>query len=1213
MLRTAHIPSWRSLIILPCMQLIVATAMGQCDGNVPNLIVDLSSSPTATYLSPPVIRNGYCCGVSGNDRCLRFEITLHPDAQGINFDVCAGAMPSGSLFYQINCGPQTPIGTPICLNGPGPHILTFCKPGNNDNQYCITSIPSPSVGPPLVLNEGCTGTLTSNGFAPGTMQWNSISPGTTGQYNNYLACSTCPSTQVTGQAGYPAYVDYQVCGLALSPCSQNSYCDTVRVYFNSTLLVEIQPLQPTVCFGSAGTTITATVSGGSPPYDLLWNNGTTTASNFVGAGTHTVQVTDASNCPGTSASVTVTEFTNPITANAGTDVVVCGGSPVAQLNGSVTGVSTGQWSGGAGQFTPSNTSLNASYTATPAEVNAGFVDLTLSTTNNGTCPGSQDVVRVYFDPGITNGNVSSINATCNGVENGSATFTPNDPTFTYLWSNGQTSATATDLGAGSYSVTATNALGCSVTLPVTVGQPDELQVANMAVVNETCAGMGNGSVTATVNGGTAPYSYSWNVPGTGPSIIAGAGQYTVTITDANGCTPITASATIAADAQPNAANAGADQTVCDPTSPVQLQGTVTNATGGTWSGGSGTFTGNGLNVQYLPSQAEIQNGFVILTLTTTGNTACAAATDQVVLNLSNTFIDAQLSTTPVTCNGGSNGNVSFFPMTAGSTYSWQGFPQVTGSTLSNVPAGSYSLLVTDQLGCSGAFTAQVTQPAALAIASSNGSTVSCYGASDGTASVMVQGGIAPYSYFWSIGAGSQTTNPATGIPAGIHTVTIYDANGCTITGDVTVATPAQLTLVANVPSTVCANVPVQLSAIAGGGAGNYEITWPGIGSGSNVTHAFTSSGMVMVSVMDGNGCAGPALSMPITVLDLQSATLETYGDTVVCPGGYTYVGAQLQGYPGNYQMQWPQLGVSGTGPHLVPITQNMTLQVVVTDQCQQALTGVVVLGLETPPNIVLPPLIGQGCAPLTVQFPTDLTDEPVTYDWQLGNGSSSGQVAPVVTYGAGTYTISLTVTTPLGCSATAENTGQVIALTPPNVSIGADPWVTDVDNATIAFTALTGTNITGTFWTFGDGGTSSNRDPSHTYGEIGTYPVTLLVVDVNGCSKIAEAQIEITPVYDIEAPNVFTPDPDGGGSGGYNPWDLSNDVFYPFIRYVKDYRMRIFNRWGEIIFESNDIQKGWDGHYRGQLSPQDVYVYQLWVRFVDGKEKQVLGDLTLLR
>src|SRR5690606_15187715 len=149
-------------------------------------------------------------------------------------------------------------------------------------------------------------------------------PGAPGSYDSYLSCPTCPITNVTGQAGYPAYVDYQVCGLALSPCNTVSVCDTVRVNFYSTLAVNILPIQPTVCYGSAGTTITATASGGAPPYTYQWSNGTTGTSNFVGPGTYTVTVSDMTQCPGAVSTVTVTEFVQPIQALAGADVVVCG-------------------------------------------------------------------------------------------------------------------------------------------------------------------------------------------------------------------------------------------------------------------------------------------------------------------------------------------------------------------------------------------------------------------------------------------------------------------------------------------------------------------------------------------------------------------------------------------------------------------------------------------------------------------------------------------------------------------------------------------------------------------------------------------------------------------------------------------------------------------------------------------------------------------------
>src|SRR6187402_717901 len=109
-----------------------------CDSLTPTYVVDLSASPQASWISPAGQRNGLCCGAISPDRCVQFIITLAPGANGIKFDIYSGAVPPGALFYQINCGPIVKVGAPVCLNGVGPHILTFCKPGNNNTQYIIS-------------------------------------------------------------------------------------------------------------------------------------------------------------------------------------------------------------------------------------------------------------------------------------------------------------------------------------------------------------------------------------------------------------------------------------------------------------------------------------------------------------------------------------------------------------------------------------------------------------------------------------------------------------------------------------------------------------------------------------------------------------------------------------------------------------------------------------------------------------------------------------------------------------------------------------------------------------------------------------------------------------------------------------------------------------------------------------------------------------------
>lgn len=297
----------------------------------------------------------------------------------------------------------------------------------------------------------------------------------------------------------------------------------------------------------------------------------------------------------------------------------------------------------------------------------------------------------------------------------------------------------------------------------------------------------------------------------------------------------------------------------------------------------------------------------------------------------------------------------------------------------------------------------------------------------------------------------------------------------------------------------------------------------------------------------------------------------------------------------------------------VPADTSMTLAVTATDACANTLQGAVQITVETPPAITLPPIIAEGCAPLTVHLPTGLTNQPVTYHWELGDGATSTSMSPVHVYQAGTYNVSLTVATPLGCTAGAANSGIVQAYAPPVADFSASSWTTDADHANIQFNDLSSGPVSSWSWNFGDGGYSIDPDPAHLYLEPGTWEVMLDIVDENGCTASAVHTVKVTPVYDITIPNVFTPDPNGGGGGAYDPTDLGNDVFYPFIRFVKDFQLRIFNRWGELVFESNDVKRGWDGYYRGQLSPQDVYVYQLQVRFVDDKEAQRAGDLTLIR
>ena len=387
-----------------------------CQGGTTTFVVDLSSNPNTTWTSPPKSRAGNCCGTDNN--CVQFRITLHPNAQGINFTIPTGcgASPSGALFYQVNCGPLTSVGTPLCLNGPGPYTLTFCKPGNNANCYSIASIPPPGTSGDIVTADGCQDTLSATGLIPSSVSWTSITPGTPGQYNNLLSnlthtvngVSGTPFTGVsnvivTPNPSSPSSISYRVCGTVVGACSAGSYCDTVTVSVYPNLGASINPAVPVICYGQIGVNLTANPIGGTAPYAYSWtgptsNGATSQTITATSPGLYTVSITDGTNCVIATHSVTVTQFTNPITANAGPDISTCG-SLITNLsiNGSVTGVSTGVWSGGTGTYSSSTTDLSLNYTLSPAEIAAGTVTLTLSTTGNGTCPPASDQVVISLN------------------------------------------------------------------------------------------------------------------------------------------------------------------------------------------------------------------------------------------------------------------------------------------------------------------------------------------------------------------------------------------------------------------------------------------------------------------------------------------------------------------------------------------------------------------------------------------------------------------------------------------------------------------------------------------------------------------------------------------------------------------------------------------------------------------------------------------------
>lgn len=779
-----------------------------CTSDTPHFTIDLSADPAMTFETAAAIRDGSCCN-GADENCVEFTVYLHPDAVGILFDVASGANPGGALDYQVNCGPVTASGSaPICLTGTGPHHISFCKPGNNQNTYELTSVPGPTTSDDIIASDGCADTLFVTGLEPNSVTWNSISPGTYGEFNNYLSdldetawgTSGNPfegfnSVLVTPQPGFPSEIQFEVCGVIDGPCSGGVFCDTVTVTIVPDLLVNINPQAPAICYGGSNAELFANVSGGVPPYTFIWNTGEITQGIIITeGGTYFVEVNDQTGCHVAIDSVDVLQFINPIIADAGDNIVLCqDAANNIQLNGVVNGTNTGLWTtDGTGAFTPNNSDLNATYIPSSDDINNGSVSLYLMSTNNGSCPGDIDTLTItftVFDAQITS---DIINISCHGEDDGSINLNNGfgTPIVSYDWSNGESTSSIENLEAGNYEVLLTDENGCSDTLGFEIVEPGPLVLTDTTFSvfpsghNISCYGNNDGFINTFVDGGTLPYNFDWS---NGETIqnISGliAGAYDVVIIDENGCEiahsfELTEPDSLLLNTSlfefPSGhniscfeANDGSLEVILSGGSPGYLYN---------WTGPNG-FTSNNQNLNSLEA-----GGY---SLTAVDNNGCEIMTTINIEQPDPLIID--LETVDVLCFGENNGSAqvnvtggspAYIPIWLDSNGTTIG----SGFDLNSLLAGDYTVEITDLNGCTAIEQIIISEPNELVVtidvlSDYNGHAVNCSNSEDGSLMAVPFGGTAPYQYIWNTlpTSNSQHLN---NIGVGNYTVTLIDSNGC---------------------------------------------------------------------------------------------------------------------------------------------------------------------------------------------------------------------------------------------------------------------------------------------------------------------------------------------------------------------------------------------------------------------------------------------------
>lgn len=461
-----------------------------------------------------------------------------------------------------------------------------------------------------------------------------------------------------------------------------------------------------------------------------------------------------------------------------------------------------------------------------------------------------------------------------GTTNNGDLETPNS----FVWSTGQTTNELTNLSPGTYSVTITNCgiSDCPIVKTFTITEPDEIQIT-LNSVDPTCATGTDGSIEALVNGGTAPYTYLWSNNSSGISISnLSSGTYSVTVTDANGCSVTSDDVTLNLPPCCNVTSGGTidgDQANCGPFDPAPINNVTLP------SGGLG-----GVEYVWLQSYVNVPNivgnqywtpvpnsnsetldpGYITQTTyyircsRSIGCSFYAGESNVITITVNPAPSISITKNNDVSCYGAADGSatVSVSSGTAPYTYSWTSGSKTTDAN--NLTPGTYTVTVMDANGCSATEQVTIDEPAELT-ATTSSIDASCIDAADGTASVSVNGGTAPYNYAWS----NSANTPSITAQPGTYSVNITDANGCIITKSITVDFEDSVNPVAR-----CKNITVQLSS-----NGSASIVAANIDNGSS-DNCGIGSMTVSPSSFDCSDVGNNTVTLTVTDVNGNTATCQ---------------------------------------------------------------------------------------------------------------------------------------------------------------------------------------------------------------------------------------------------------------------------------------------------------------------------------------------------
>lgn len=1161
--------------------------------------------------------------------------------------------PSGNTTsYAVGSIPYTPFsytaGTPILVNiddiwSNAINLpFTFCFFGNSYNQVVV----------------GANGLITFDVSQAGLYcNWDITAAGSLPTANMYGNCIMGPYHDIDPSLG--GSISYQIIGAApcrifvvsynqvpmyesdniLSTCSGMNATHQIAIY-ETTNAIEIYIAHKDACpdaggvFGLSGWNDGLAVEGiqdatGTTAFTVPGRNNTAwTANNdawrFTPNGPSIVTVdwfqgatqigtgTSVSVCPGSA--TTYTAQATYLPCSGGTPVVVTddvvvslagalqagidsahnvtcfganNGVAYAHASTSNSGLTYG-WAGGPNTFTYSNLAPGTYiFTATDASA----------------CVRSDTVV--ITQPTLLTANVPNASQTnCSGTGTGTLVAARNGGSgpYTFAWNSTppQTDSILDNVTAGTYTVTVTDASGCTATasgtLTITAGG-NNVSLSPATITNVLCNGGNNGAITAAATGGSGTFTYSWSNSQTGAAISnLTAGSYTVTADDGAGCT------------------ASGVYNVTEPTLLVINAANITNIGCGGNAAGAITANVTGGSPNYTYSWVQQSNnasytGQSINNLTadnydltvTDANGCTANAAYTITASAPLIFSTSQ---TNVSCAGGSDGTatVAISSGTQPYSYNWNGTGAVPDSTVNGLSAGNVNVTITDA-NCSATATFVITQAAPIVITATNQTNVSCFGGSDGAITVSASGGSGSgYTYTWNSNP-AQTGTTATGLPAGQIMVVVTDANFCNASATYTLVENSQLSVTVQATDATCYQAPNgSADANPSGGSSPYSYLWNDPANQTSKTANGLLASSYTCTVTDNNGCTVSASGVVNEPADMNISVVATAVKCVGDKNGTISVTAQGGTGPYNYSATLDGANFFFANNGVIENLEIGTYTVLIADNngCSKTI-------LATVPNATLDNFTTSVDS--TSCYGADYNDGAVhivatsipngPYQYSLDNGvpQVSGDFFFVA---AGAHTI--TATNFNGCSSTIP----VVVPQPLPIVVDVIPDTVIValgDAEQVQVVYLNANNVS--YEWVPALGLSCTDCPNPLVSPFSRQDYVVTVSMVNGtatCYGSATLHADILPPPPVFVPNSFSPNGDG-----------NNDVFQVYGQSIKTLDLKIFNRWGEKVFETNNQFKGWDGTYKGQVQLPQVFTYAVQVRFLDNSEVQEKGTVTLIR